>query len=749
MRYVLPLVFIFLALPALAAPLSKAELTELVQKLAARDELTREQAMSRIITLQDARAVPLLVPLCRHYLAAPHAGKALGHLGKPGVDALLALRNDAEKGVRLRAIDGLGWSKDQRAIAALKAALRHPDAEFRCKALHALQRCLPAAEHRQLALNMLGDDAPSCRITAVIVLREAVKGDRALFERMLAMANDPSPRVRDIVLNDLSLCYDPRLYDAFCKYWLLGDDFDHVERAVSWLGSFGDPRAAPLLRKVYDRWIPLLPAPGMAESAEYPRNYMPDLLERLTGAMACLDDPEITAFLYTLTKDPHPLIRRKAAGAFLQLADPRAPGVMAAVLRDPDAQIREELYGVTYRFAAEPAVQEAARAMCADANPATRARGLRLVRFTEPEEALRLIEQALADDDAAVREQAIARMSTVDDPRAVERLLALEASPDAATRLAALRALCHINDPRAFELLRAQAASPDTQTRRAVLSGACSTGNALAVDLLLPVLQAPSEDCRWLLMIIQYARISDPRLDAALLALLPHTDWEHRYYIYRHFEFNPTKLATPVLLQALNRETDEDLRYTILEALGNAGDPAAADALLALVRNPKEVKLHQHAYEALGKTRDPHALPLLLAQMQKPGAKWGVIRGLGQFQGREVYEALLPLVHHPNPNYRELGLSYLGSSGDPRALPVLIAALERRESMERHAAAYGLLFMGSERAAAAVDPLIAALARMRMLNDRHPFARALTVLTGQDFGTDAERWQAWRRETAR
>ena len=716
MRCVIVLLSLILfTFPTLAGALSKLELAALVQKLAAKDERAREQAMNRVIALRDARAVPLLKPLCRNAQASRYACKALAHLGKPGVEALLALRNDSARWVRTRAIVGLGWSKDPRAIGALKAILRGPDAEFRSQALYALRRSLPAAEHRQLVLNMLHDANPSCRIAAIIELREAAKYDRALFERLLPLANDPDANVRDIILNDYSLRYDPRLYDAMCAHWLLGENLDHVGRAVSWLGGLGDPRGAPLLRKVYHRWIPRLPAPG-AEAAEYQQNQMSDLLERLTAAMAALDDAEITTFLYTLTKDSHPLIRQKAASAFLQLADPRAPEVMAAVLRDPDAQIRENLSQYTFRFTAQPVVQNTLRAMCADADQATRARGLAWVRFATPDEMLRLLEQALDDADAAVRAQAIERLGNVGDPRAIDRLLALAASPDNATRRMALRTLCF-------------------------------SGDARAVDLLLPLLQAPSEDRQWAFVILQYTRICDPRLDAALLALLPHTNEEHRYYIYRHFEFNPTTRATAALLLALAREKDDDLRWTILEALGNESDPAAADTLLALVRNPKEAKLHQSAYEALGRTRDPRALSLLLAQMKSPGAKWGVIRGLGQFQGPQVYEALLPLIHHPNSNYRELGLSYLGNTGDPRALPVLIDALTRREADEAHAAACGLQFLGSERAAAAIDPLIAVLARTRKLDDRGPFARALVVLTSQDFGLDAERWQAWRRET--
>jgi HEAT repeat protein len=718
MRTLLLLVVLFLyALPAPAGPVPKAELQALVQQLTVRDDWVQQQATNRLIALNDPRAVPLLTPLCRNPRATQSACKALAHLGKPGVEVLLALRTDTQKWVRMQALGGLGWSKDPRAIAAVKSALQDTDAEVRCRALFLLKRTLPYAEHRELALTMLSDDAPTCRTAVIVTLLDAIPKDRTLDEPLLALANDPSARVCHMLLDAYSCRFDPRLFDAMRTHWLLSEDIGYVKRAVNWYAGLGDARAVPLLRQVYDRWIPRLPAPGAPEATEDPDKYVPGLLDRLTQALAAIDDAAGTDFLYSLTKDPHPLIRKPAAWAFLELVEPRAPEVMAAVLRDPDEGVRDMLTQCAYRFGDHHAVQEALRAMCTDADPKTRERGLQYVHFATPDEALHMLKRALADPDDGVRAKAIERLACVKDPRAVDRLLAM-------------------------------AASPDQSTYRTLLSALCNSGDARAVDLLLPLLHKPSVERQWVLIALQMARISDRRLDEALLALLPQLDCEWRYYCYRHFEFNPTTRATGALLQALARETDNDLRRTILEALSNAGDPAAADALLAFIQKNEDPSLLQQAYGALGRTRDPRALPILLARMKAPGAKWGVIRGLGQYQGAQVYDALLPLTYHPKMRYREHGLYYLSNTGDPRTLPVLIAALKREEISEVLAAAAGLQFLGPERAAPAIDPLIAALARMRRFDQRHGVATALKALTGEDFGVDAVKWQAWRAATS-
>ena len=53
--------------------------------------------------------------------------------------------------------------------------------------------------------------------------------------------------------------------------------------------------------------------------------------------------------------------------------------------------------------------------------------------------------------------------------------------------------------------------------------------------------------------------------------------------------------------------------------------------------------------------------------------------------------------------------------------------------------------LGELRAAEAIEPLVGLLERGRLVFD---VAEALTLITGQDFGADSQRWRQWLAETS-
>jgi HEAT repeat protein len=89
---------------------------------------------------------------------------------------------------------------------------------------------------------------------------------------------------------------------------------------------------------------------------------------------------------------------------------------------------------------------------------------------------------------------------------------------------------------------------------------------------------------------------------------------------------------------------------------------------------------------------------------------------------------------------RQKAIWALGISGNQRAVPALINALESGTLNERKEAAIAL---GNLKNRTAVVPLIAAL-RHFGADARPAVVKALTKITGKDFGLNADRWQAWK-----
>jgi len=105
-----------------------------------------------------------------------------------------------------------------------------------------------------------------------------------------------------------------------------------------------------------------------------------------------------------------------------------------------------------------------------------------------------------------------------------------------------------------------------------------------------------------------------------------------------------------------------------------------------------------------------------------------------------VVEALLPKLSDPAQAVRRATATALGEIGDIRAIPPLITALSRDDAHPVLSACADAL--GSLRATAATPALIATLGNLNAGARAHA-AAALHLITGQEFGDDQGRWQAW------
>ena len=187
--------------------------------------------------------------------------------------------------------------------------------------------------------------------------------------------------------------------------------------------------------------------------------------------------------------------------------------------------------------------------------------------------------------------------------------------------------------------------------------------------------------------------------------------------------------ALPHLIELLGRRDDLWLKFHIVEALGEIGDRSALPAILPLYA---EKSLRKPVLESVGKIADVGTLSFLLkiiaeedklnltalrslvriAEAPKPKVVERMERSLIQRKFREAFprEKIEPLIDHlhttPKRDVKAFILKFLGWSGDPRALPILVDYLQQPDTAE--IAAQGLIDFGPGAMPAILDTLQAA-----------------------------------------
>jgi len=163
--------------------------------------------------------------------------------------------------------------------------------------------------------------------------------------------------------------------------------------------------------------------------------------------------------------------------------------------------------------------------------------------------------------------------------------------------------------------------------------------------------------------------------------------------------------ALPHLVRTLAERDDLWLKFHVVEALGEVGDRAALPSILPLW---SEKSLRKSVLEAIGKIADVGTVGFLLkviadeeklnltalralvrvAEAPKPKVVAEMERELIQRKFRESFprDKIDPLIEHlhttPKRDVKAFILKFLGWSGDARALPVLLAAIEEPDTAE-------------------------------------------------------------------
>ena len=123
-------------------------------------------------------------------------------------------------------------------------------------------------------------------------------------------------------------------------------------------------------------------------------------------------------------------------------------------------------------------------------------------------------------------------------------------------------------------------------------------------------------------------------------------------------------------------DTDEEIRRTVVGALGNIVDPRVEPALEAALKDSSK-SVRREAADNLGYIGDPRAVPLLLAVLDDPQAevRSGAAYALGLVADSRAAAPLVErLTSDSDKNVRSSTAGALGEIGDPQALPALLQA---------------------------------------------------------------------------
>jgi len=196
--------------------------------------------------------------------------------------------------------------------------------------------------------------------------------------------------------------------------------------------------------------------------------------------------------------------------------------------------------------------------------------------------------------------------------------------------------------------------------------------------------------------------------------------------------------APPALVEAL-KSPEAAVRRNAAEALGGIRDKVAVAPLTALLRD-EETTVRERAAYALGRLRDTGATEALIAAMKDPerSVRKHVVIALGEIKDPRALDTLLAGLLDAL-EVSAAAEQVLLETRDLRAVEPLIVSLRHRKAEVRRLSARLLAAIGDPRA---FRPLIIAL-KDKASDVQFEAAAALRKMSGQDFGTDHDRWQRW------
>lgn len=186
------------------------------------------------------------------------------------------------------------------------------------------------------------------------------------------------------------------------------------------------------------------------------------------------------------------------------------------------------------------------------------------------------------------------------------------------------------------------------------------------------------------------ARLKERRDTAALVRLLRRGDPSTRHLAASALGELGDPAALNALLDALAGPDTEGVRWRAAEGLALLGELAAPG--LVVLAEDSDPDIRWKAIVALGDIGDPRAAPVLCERLADPDrfVRGRAVSALARL-GRQCLPFMLDALANPDPRIRQGAAEVLGLLGDTAAVEELLRALQDPTESVRRAAAVALL----------------------------------------------------------
>jgi HEAT repeat protein len=321
-------------------------------------------------------------------------------------------------------------------------------------------------------------------------------------------------------------------------------------------------------------------------------------------------------------------------------------------------------------MSANPELVQQARS----ADPDARQKAAYMVSHSADARDFPLMFELLGDKDWRVRKTIVDGF--VRDPRGevIERLLDTLGDPEnAGRRNSATEALVRIGEPIVPTIVRRLRAEADVDVRLSLANLLGDLRSREGFDVLRETLERETDINVASSIISSLGKFRDAGAIPHLIRILGHADIWLKFHAIEALGEIGDRAALPAILPFY---AEKSLRKPVLEAIGKIGDVGTVSFLVKVIA--EEEKLNLTALRALDRVADA----------RKPRIVEKNERELIQRKFRQSFppskvEPLIEQVHATSKReVRSFVLRFLGWSGDPRALPVILSYLDQPETAE-------------------------------------------------------------------
>lgn len=156
-----------------------------------------------------------------------------------------------------------------------------------------------------------------------------------------------------------------------------------------------------------------------------------------------------------------------------------------------------------------------------------------------------------------------------------------------------------------------------------------------------------------------------------------------------------TRSQTVDAIIALSTDSDQEVRQTVVMALGKLRDPRSVEHLVQAL-NDRDQNVRMFAAFSLGDLKDPRAVEPLIEAFQRRDCDihFAAAMALGKIGDQRAVEPLIDALSFPSDYVRGEVILSLGKIGDPRAIEPLMALLFTESELIRYDVVKALKMIG-------------------------------------------------------